>query len=68
MKVAASPHSFLIPLFSLLPLEEGAPKGAEVGSRSGTFTRGDTNPDSLRSSAPSRGRGEKILDQASLFI
>ncbi len=27
MKVAASPHSFLIPLFSLLPLEGGAPKG-----------------------------------------
>ena len=29
MKVAASPHSFLIPLFSLLPLEGSAPKGAE---------------------------------------
>ena len=26
MKVAASPHSFLIPLFSLLPSEGGAPK------------------------------------------
>ena len=54
MRVAASPHSFLISLFSLLPLEGGAPKGAEVGSRSGIFTRGDANPDSLRSSAPSR--------------
>ena len=40
MKVAASPHSFLIPLFSLLPLEEGAPKGAEVGSRSGMKSLG----------------------------
>ena len=58
MKVAASPHSFLIPLFSLLPSEGGAPKGAEVGSRSGFFTRGDANPASLRSSAPSRGSGE----------
>ena len=58
MRVAASPHSFLIPLFSLLPLEGGAPKGAEVVSRSGFFTRGDANPASLRSSAPSRGRGE----------
>ena len=58
MRVAASPHSFLIPLFSLLPLEGGAPKGAEVGSQSGIFTHGDANPASLRSSAPSRGRGE----------
>ena len=30
MKVAASPHSFLIPLFSLLPLEGGAPKGRRL--------------------------------------
>ena len=58
MEVAASPHSFLTPLFSLLPLEGGAPKGAEVGSRSGIFTRGNANPASLRSSAPSSGRGE----------
>ena len=49
MKVAASPHSFLIPLFSLLPLEGGAPKGTEVGSRCGIFARGDANPASLRS-------------------
>ncbi len=48
------PHS----TFSLLPLEGGAPKGAEVGSRNGIFTREDANPASLRSSAPSRGRGE----------
>ena len=34
------------------------PEGAEVGSRSGIFTYGDANPASLRSSAPSRGRGE----------
>ena len=27
MRVAASPHSFLIPLFSLLTLEGGVPKG-----------------------------------------
>ena len=47
-----------IPLFSLLPLEGDAPKGAEVGSRRGIFARGDANPASLRSSAPSRGRGE----------
>ena len=104
--MAASPHSFLIPLFSLLTLEGGVPKGgswlskrdevvgstvfpviplltsfldrkrkrflafarnddagvcpegAEVGSRSGIFTRRDAKPASLRSSAPSRGRGE----------
>ena len=58
MRVAASPHSFLIPLFSLLPLEGGAPKGAEVGCVKRYFTHGDANPASLRSSAPSRGRGE----------
>ena len=57
MKVAASPHSFLIPLFSLLPLEGGAPKGAEVGSRSGIFTREVANPASLRLSLPHWGRG-----------
>ena len=34
------------------------PEGAEVGSRIGIFTREDANPASLRSSAPSRGRGE----------
>ena len=34
------------------------PEGAEVGSRSAIFTCGDANPASLRSSAPSRGRGE----------
>ena len=28
--MAASPHSFLIPLFSLLPLEGGAPKGRRL--------------------------------------
>ena len=56
MKVAASPHFIRTPLFSLLPLEGG--RKAEVGSRSDIFTRGDANPASLRSSAPSRGRGE----------
>ena len=59
MKVAASPHSFLIPLFSLLPLEGGAPKGRRLALEAVCiFTRGDANPASLRSSAPSRGRGE----------
>ena len=45
--------SFLPPSFG-----RRCPEGAEVGSRSGIFTCGDTNPASLRSSAPSRGRGE----------
>ena len=45
--------SFLPPSFG-----RRCPEGAEVGSRSGIFTRGDTNPASLRSSAPSRGKGE----------
>ena len=44
--------SFLPPSFG-----RRCPEGAEVGSRSGFFTRGDANPASLRSSAPSRGRG-----------
>ena len=43
--------SFLPPSFG-----RRCPEGAEVGSRSGIFTRGDANPASLRSSAPSRGR------------
>ena len=48
------PHStFLPPSFG-----RRCPEGAEVGSRSGFFTRGDANPASLRSSIPSRGRGE----------
>ena len=49
-----STHStFLPPSFG-----RRGPEGAEVGSRSGIFTSGDANPASLRSSAPSRGRGE----------
>ena len=43
---------------SAFPSRGRCPEGAEVGSRSGIFTRGDANPASLRSSAPSRGRGE----------
>ena len=68
--MAASPHSFLIPLFSLLPsFGRRCPEGAEVGSRSNIFTRGNANPASLHSSAPSRGRGRRvILDRASPFI
>ena len=54
MNVAASPHSFLIPDFFPPSFGRRCPAGAEVGSRSGIFTRGDANPDSLRSSAPSR--------------
>ena len=42
---------------SFLWKEGVCPEGAEVGSRSGISTRGDVNPASLRSSAPSRGRG-----------
>ena len=34
------------------------PEGAEVGCVKRYFHRGDANPASLRSSAPSRGRGE----------
>ena len=49
-----STHStFLPPSFG-----RRCPEGAEVGSRSAIFTRGDANPASLRSSAPSKGRGE----------
>ena len=44
--------SFLPPSFG-----RRCPEGAEVGSRSGILTCGDANPASLRSSAPSRGRG-----------
>ena len=45
--------SFLPPSFG-----RRCPEGAEVGSRCGFFTRVDANPASLRSPAPSRGRGE----------
>ena len=56
--------SFLPPSFG-----RRCPEGAEVGSRSGIFTRGDANPASLRSSAPSRGRGARmILNRASPHI
>jgi len=49
-----STHStFLPPSFG-----RRCPEGAEVGSRSGIFTCEDATPASLRSSAPSRGRGE----------
>ena len=45
-------------LTSFLPVKEVlSSKGREVGSKR-FFTRGDANPASLRSSAPSRGRGE----------
>ena len=68
MRVAASPHSFLIPLFSLLPLEEGAPKGAEVGSRSGfSHARMPTPPRFARMPLPVEG-ARMILDRASPFI
>ena len=43
--------------FSLLPLEGGAPKGRRLAACNGTPTFGEANPASLRSSAPSRGRG-----------
>ena len=35
MEVAASPHSFLIPLSSLLPLEGDAPKGRRLALEAG---------------------------------
>ena len=43
--------------FSLLPLEGGAPKGRRLAACNAAPTFGETNPASLRSSAPSRGRG-----------
>ena len=43
--------------FSLLPLEGGAPKGRRLAACNGTPTFAEANPASLRSSAPSRGRG-----------
>ena len=46
------------PFFSLLPLEGGAPKGRRLAACNGTPTFGEANPASLRSSAPSRGRGK----------
>ena len=39
-------------------LRKEVPRRKEVGSRSAISTHGDANPTSLRSSAPSRGRGE----------
>ena len=45
------------PFFSLLPLEGGAPKGRRLAACNGTPTFAEANPASLRSSAPSRGRG-----------
>ena len=44
--------------FSLLPLEGGAPKGRRLAACNGTPTFAEANPASLRSSAPSRGRGK----------
>ena len=68
MRVAASPHSFLIPLFSLLPLEGGAPKGAGVGSRCGISHAGmPTPPRFARLPLPEEG-ARMILDRASPFI
>ena len=43
--------------FSLLPLEGGAPKGRRLAACNDTPSFGKANPASLRSSAPSRGRG-----------
>ena len=45
------------PFFSLLPLEGGAPKRRRLAACNGTPTFGKANPASLRSSAPSSGRG-----------
>ena len=45
------------PFFSLLPLEGGALKGRRLAACNGTPTFAEANPASLRSSAPSRGRG-----------
>ena len=45
------------PFFSLLPLEGGAPKRRRLAACNGTPTFAEATPASLRSSAPSRGRG-----------
>ena len=52
------------PFFSLLPLEGGAPKGRRLAACNGTPSFREANPASLRSSAPSRGRGAKSLSFA----
>ena len=46
------------PFFSLLPLEGGRKKGRRLAACNGTPTFAEANPASLRSSAPSRGRGK----------
>ncbi len=58
MRVAASPHSFLIPLFSLLPLEGNAPKcGGWL--REAVFSHaGMPTPPRFAHLPPSSGRGE----------
>ena len=57
MKVAASPHSFLIPLFSLLPLEGGAPKGRRLDGDSGIS---ETKP-SPRGEVGERSEPDRVL-------
>ena len=49
------------PFFSLLPLEGGRKKGRRLTACNGTPTFAEANPASLRSSAPSRGRGTNLF-------
>ena len=68
MRVAASPHSFLIPLFSLLPLEGGAPKGRRLALEAVfSLARMPTPPRFARLPLPEEG-ARMILNRASLFI
>ena len=66
--MAASPHSFLIPLFSLLPLEGGAPKGRKLALEAGFSHAGMPPPPRFaRLPLPEEG-ARMILDRASPFI
>ena len=66
--MAASPHSFLIPLFSLLPLEGSAPKGRRLALEAVFSLAGmPTPPRFARLPLPEEG-ARMILDRASPFI
>ena len=65
MVVAASPRVYIRRCphsdFSLLPLEGGAPKGRRLALGFLPSNIRGANPASLRSAAPSRGRGERMV-------
>ena len=54
------------PFFSLLPLEGGKKRGRRLATCNGTPTFREANPASLRSSAPSRGRGANVFKETTI--